>query len=191
MALTTAVPCFGRPGTTVPAASKQRSPRMASTSWCAPIRRSLDSRSECMHCVRLPPPTRSITTPTSPGFRNGSATPTSLRRGSTTTAERGPRIARHSRWLIDMPQPNNAGPLAERSNDGICRILSLDGGGAKGFYTLGVLKEIEGLIKGPLYQRFDLVFGTSTGAIIAALIALGHTVDEIHDLYKKHVPTIM
>lgn len=26
------------------------------------------------------------------------------------------------------------------------RILSLDGGGAKGFYTLGVLAEIEGLI---------------------------------------------
>ena len=26
-----------------------------------------------------------------------------------------------------------------------CRILSLDGGGAKGFYTLGVLKGIEGM----------------------------------------------
>jgi predicted acylesterase/phospholipase RssA len=25
----------------------------------------------------------------------------------------------------------------------ICRILGLDGGGAKGFYTLGVLREIE------------------------------------------------
>lgn len=28
------------------------------------------------------------------------------------------------------------------------RILSLDGGGAKGFYTLGVLKEIEAMIGG-------------------------------------------
>jgi hypothetical protein len=27
-----------------------------------------------------------------------------------------------------------------------CRILSLDGGGAKGFYTLGVLKGIEGKV---------------------------------------------
>ena len=52
--------------------------------------------------------------------------------------------------------------------DGICRILSLDGGGAKGFYTLGVLREIEGMIKCPLHERFDLIFGTSTGAIIAA-----------------------
>jgi hypothetical protein len=31
------------------------------------------------------------------------------------------------------------------------RILTLDGGGAKDFYTLGVLKEIEGLLKSPLY----------------------------------------
>jgi uncharacterized protein len=74
---------------------------------------------------------------------------------------------------------------------GICRILSLDGGGAKGFYTLGVLMEVEGLIKCPLYRRFDLIFGTSTGAIIAALLSLGRTVSEIHDLYRAHVPTVM
>jgi uncharacterized protein len=72
-----------------------------------------------------------------------------------------------------------------------CRILSLDGGGAKGFYTLGVLKELEALLGPPLSDRFDLIFGTSTGAIIAALLALGLSVDEIHTLYKKHVPTIM
>lgn len=71
------------------------------------------------------------------------------------------------------------------------RILSLDGGGAKGFYTLGVLRQIEGLIGRRLHERFDLIYGTSTGAIIAALLALGHTVEEIHTLYKKHVPTIM
>lgn len=71
------------------------------------------------------------------------------------------------------------------------RILTLDGGGAKGFYTLGVLKEVEAMIGRPLYERFQLVFGTSTGAIIAALVALGRSVDEIHQLYKEHVPTIM
>jgi patatin-like phospholipase/acyl hydrolase len=36
-----------------------------------------------------------------------------------------------------------------------CRILSLDGGGAKGFYTLGVLKEIEAVLGRPLCQSFD------------------------------------
>jgi predicted acylesterase/phospholipase RssA len=80
---------------------------------------------------------------------------------------------------------------AQLPQDGLCRILSLDGGGAKGFYTLGALKEIEGMLGCPLYKRFDLVFGTSTGAIIAGLIALGYEVDEIHDLYKAHVPSIM
>jgi patatin-like phospholipase/acyl hydrolase len=44
------------------------------------------------------------------------------------------------------------------------RILSLDGGGAKGFYTLGVLKEIEALVQRPLHEAFGLIFGTSTGA---------------------------
>jgi patatin-like phospholipase/acyl hydrolase len=72
-----------------------------------------------------------------------------------------------------------------------CRILSLDGGGAKGFYTLGVLREIEGMIGCPLHQKFDLIFGTSTGAIIAALLAMGKSVHEISDLYEKYVPIIM
>jgi predicted acylesterase/phospholipase RssA len=72
-----------------------------------------------------------------------------------------------------------------------CRILSLDGGGAKGFYSLGVLKELEALLEPPLCDRFDLIFGTSTGAIITALLGLGHTVDDVHDLYRTHVPDVM
>lgn len=72
-----------------------------------------------------------------------------------------------------------------------CRVLSLDGGGAKGFYTLGVLREIEGMVKCPLHEKFDLIFGTSTGAIIAALLALGRSVKDISGLYEQHVPTVM
>ncbi|MGD0336205.1 MAG: patatin-like phospholipase family protein [Candidatus Omnitrophota bacterium] len=79
----------------------------------------------------------------------------------------------------------------EYKKDGIYRILALDGGGAKGFYTLGVLKELEGMLNCPLYKRFDLVFGTSTGAIIAALISLGYEVEKIHELYKNYVPKVM
>lgn len=80
---------------------------------------------------------------------------------------------------------------AEDQSAGLYRILALDGGGAKGFYTLGVLKEIEGMLQCPLYKCFDLVFATSTGAIIASLIALGYEVGQIHELYKRHVPPIM
>lgn len=71
------------------------------------------------------------------------------------------------------------------------RILSLDGGGAKGFYSLGVLREIEAMAGKPLHEAFQLVFGTSTGAIIAALVGLGISVNDIHALYKEHVPRIM
>lgn len=71
------------------------------------------------------------------------------------------------------------------------RILSLDGGGAKGFYTLGVLKEIEAMVGAPLNERFDLVFGTSTGSIIATLLCLGKSVDEIADLYRRYVVPVM
>src|ERR1700755_3158067 len=73
----------------------------------------------------------------------------------------------------------------------VFRVLSLDGGGAKGFYTLGALKEIEALAGNPLCQTFDLIYGTSTGAIIAALLGLGKSVDEIKALYQQHVVTIM
>jgi patatin-like phospholipase/acyl hydrolase len=71
------------------------------------------------------------------------------------------------------------------------RVLSLDGGGAKGFYTLGALKEIEGLTGGPLCEKFGLIFGTSTGAIIAALLGLGRSVEEISGLYRTHVVKVM
>jgi hypothetical protein len=43
------------------------------------------------------------------------------------------------------PQPTSPTTLtAKLPTDHLFRVLSLDGGGAKGFYTLGVLKEIEG-----------------------------------------------
>jgi uncharacterized protein len=91
-----------------------------------------------------------------------------------------------------MPAEAEIADAAKAATEGRkFRILSLDGGGAKGFYTLGVLKEIEGMIGCPLHQRFDLVFGTSTGSIIAALVCMGLSVDDIHALYKEHVPKIM
>ncbi len=76
-------------------------------------------------------------------------------------------------------------------NDNVCRILSLDGGGAKGFYPLGILREVEALLPQSIHETFDLIFGTSTGSIIATLLAIGLSVDEIHELYMEHVPLIM
>lgn len=68
-------------------------------------------------------------------------------------------------------------------------ILSLDGGGIKGALTIGYLKKIETILQEKngkdylLCDHFDLIGGTSTGAIIAAALSTGRTVDEIRDLY--------
>ncbi len=71
------------------------------------------------------------------------------------------------------------------------RILVLDGGGSKGVYSLGILKELELKLGSPLHNHFQLIYGTSTGSIIAALLGLGHTVPEIIELYLKLIPKIM
>ncbi|GAF97849.1 unnamed protein product, partial [marine sediment metagenome] len=81
--------------------------------------------------------------------------------------------------------------MATDSHGNAFRVLCLDGGGAKGLYTLGVLKGIEGMRAGRIHEHFDLIFGTSTGAIIPALLALGHGVDEIAALYREHVVKVM
>lgn len=70
-------------------------------------------------------------------------------------------------------------------------ILVLDGGGSKGVYSLGVLKELELKLGTPLYRHFGLIYGTSTGAIIGSLIALGHSVKEIEDMFIELIPQIM
>ena len=71
------------------------------------------------------------------------------------------------------------------------RILALDGGGLRGVLTLGMLREIEATLRARhggdpdfrLCDYFDLIAGTSTGAIIAAALSLGMSVDEVHGHY--------
>jgi hypothetical protein len=70
-------------------------------------------------------------------------------------------------------------------------ILCLDGGGAKGFYTLGFLRELEPALGVSLASHFHAIYGTSTGAIIASLIALGKSAAETLSLYRANVPSIL
>ena len=71
-------------------------------------------------------------------------------------------------------------------------ILSLDGGGSLGVYTLGVLVEIERMLGRPLFKVFDLIYGTSTGSIIASMIALGEDVENtITKRYFMIAPDVM
>ncbi|MBW4591997.1 MAG: patatin-like phospholipase family protein [Brasilonema angustatum HA4187-MV1] len=70
-------------------------------------------------------------------------------------------------------------------------ILSLDGGGSLGVYTLGVLEKVEELLGEPLYKKFQLIYGTSTGSIIGSLLARGESVSEISKKYFQYIPDIM
>lgn len=70
------------------------------------------------------------------------------------------------------------------------RVLSLDGGGIRGIISLAFLERIELLLRersgNPelrLADYFDLIGGTSTGAIIAAGLAFGHSTQHLIDLY--------
>ncbi|MCB1449148.1 MAG: patatin-like phospholipase family protein [Nitratireductor sp.] len=81
--------------------------------------------------------------------------------------------------------------MAETADEKPFRVLTLDGGGAKGFYTLGVLHEVEAMLGEPIHEYFDLIFGTSTGAIIGTLLAIGTPVTEIHKFYRQHLPSVM
>jgi len=81
--------------------------------------------------------------------------------------------------------------LDRLSSPGPKRILALDGGGIRGAITLGFLKKIETLLRQQhqndhllLCDYFDLIGGTSTGAIIASLLAMGSSADEITAQYR-------
>lgn len=71
------------------------------------------------------------------------------------------------------------------------RILCIDGGGSKGMYSIGVLSELEKALGNDIYKSFDLIYGTSTGAIIASMLALGIPVQKIKEYYLGLIPEIM
>ncbi|WP_348263921.1 patatin-like phospholipase family protein [Telmatobacter sp. DSM 110680] len=77
------------------------------------------------------------------------------------------------------------------------RILSLDGGGIRGVFSLEVLRYMQGLLRthynSPnlvLADHFDFFAGTSTGAIIAACLCWGMEVEAILDVYLKYGKTM-
>ena len=77
------------------------------------------------------------------------------------------------------------------------RILSLDGGGVRGFLTIEILRQLEAELRrrsgDPKYvlaQYFDLIGGTSTGSIIATGLALGWSVSDVWAAYETIVPRI-
>ena len=77
------------------------------------------------------------------------------------------------------------------------RILSIDGGGMRGLYTaayLSTLAQRYAVSRGEaaldIGKGFDLIVGTSTGAIIACALAAGVSLDRVSALYRERGPEI-
>ena len=76
------------------------------------------------------------------------------------------------------------------------KILSIDGGGIRGIIPAKVLADLEESLCNKngrdtkLCEHFDLICGTSTGAILAIAIALGIPAKKIVSLYKDNAEAI-
>ena len=75
------------------------------------------------------------------------------------------------------------------------RLLALDGGGIRGIVALQILRRMEKILghgdkSFVLADYFDYIGGTSTGAIIAASLALGHRVERIDREFRELGPKI-
>lgn len=72
------------------------------------------------------------------------------------------------------------------------KLLALDGGGIRGIVTIEVLAQIEAMLRRETEQPelrladyFDYIAGTSTGAIIAAALAIGLETSELRTFYEE------
>jgi patatin-like phospholipase/acyl hydrolase len=68
--------------------------------------------------------------------------------------------------------------------------LSINGGGCKGLIALHQIDYLYQKMGGKFFRHFDYIGGTSTGALITALIATGRTPKEIIDIYEEELPKI-
>lgn len=100
---------------------------------------------------------------------------------------------RQSRGSVYILKPQTMTLLERLKSPGPKRILALDGGGIRGAITLGYLEKIETLLRARhgnnpqfrLCDYFDLIGGTSTGAIIASALATGWSARDIKKLYLE------
>lgn len=72
------------------------------------------------------------------------------------------------------------------------KVLSLNGGGSKGYMSVYILAKLEEALgnKYKTCELFDLIAGVSTGSILGALLAKGHTARETMELYRQFIPKI-
>jgi hypothetical protein len=88
----------------------------------------------------------------------------------------------------DRPPPT---PFYQRLKPaGKRMILSIDGGGARGYITLHCLAKLEELTSQPAHDIFDFYAGTSTGSLIAAGLAVGLDAHALLNIYRTRIPEV-
>lgn len=65
------------------------------------------------------------------------------------------------------------------------RILSCDGGGLRGVFSAAVIKHMEEATGRPAGKLFDAIIGTSTGSVLASMLAIRKPASDLMKLYQE------
>ena len=82
-----------------------------------------------------------------------------------------------------MSEPDQSTPTP--ADNRLFRILALDGGGYKGMFSAAILDRLEQDLQVTISERFDLIAGTSTGAIIALGLGIGLRPADLLEFYLQ------
>lgn len=77
-----------------------------------------------------------------------------------------------------------------KASESIFRILSIDGGGIRGVCPAHIISCISERLAVDVYDKFNLIAGTSTGAIVASAISCRIPPKTIIQLFKEYGPII-
>ena len=72
------------------------------------------------------------------------------------------------------------------------RILCIDGGGTRGVLTIALMKAIcKACGGGEIHDYFDVICGTSTGAILSGLLGVAQTdIEDCENVYDELIPGV-
>lgn len=93
--------------------------------------------------------------------------------------------------LAQVPKPQDR-VLPQKNEQEYIRILSICGGGIRGIIPAHVLKYLEQTSKKPIAELFDVIVGTSTGAVASVVLTLPgidnrprYSTQDLIDFYNK------
>jgi hypothetical protein len=125
--------------------------------------------------------------------------------GQTPKKEHKMNIPRYNGGVKNEKEDNvdstKGAQIEKEDNKNKLRILSIDGGGVRGVIPAAILKHLEAKLRKldetkygdiRLADYFDLIVGTSTGGLIAAMITTTppYSAAEVLNFYKGYAPEI-